>query len=230
MPGLSPAAVEAVRFITRSLLAAGVDQSVRVSESVQVQLWPDASEPDAVMRGSVERAKDGAPMDIFAPAEGILGPYEWYADHLREVLRRGQVFPLWVKPRGSKGAIALAAGLTTAVASKSDVRRAAKEILTLPPLRASEAEVKEWAIDGHTAHATPPEWARQLGEHPRLGVQLPPELEMGFSEADCDALGHWLRDSGAKADASAAQAARDAAPAQARREAAIASLPGRTAV
>ena len=64
--------------------------------------------------------------------------------------------------------------------------------------------------------------------NPRLAeVALPPALAAGFTEQEVDALGHWLRDKGAKAEASAAQAAVDAVPDEARRAAAVASLPGK---
>jgi hypothetical protein len=56
---------------------------------------------------------------------------------------------------------------------------------------------------------------------------LPPALASGFSEADCDALGHWLRDQGAKEQASASAAARAAFGPDARQAAARALAVGK---
>lgn len=89
------------------------------------------------------------------------------------------------------------------MASKADVRKAFKAMFKLPPLSYTDAELRAINIQGHTE-----------------------PLQVGFSDRDIDALGHWLRDKLAKAEASASEAAAAAAPDAARRAAAIASLPG----
>ena len=222
-----------VTFYARSFLSAGVDQSVRIAEGVRVELWPDETEPQHVMRGHAYMGKDGSPIDLYAPAEGFLGPYEWFVDHLRLCLTLGQVFPAWGMPKGSRGDIRRSSGFTGGVATKGRVRTAFKAMLTLPPMRFTDGEISAMNIQGHTGHATPPEWARCIGENPRLehrlapGVTLSPELRVGFSDRDIDVLGHWLRDALSKNEASASQAAASAEPSDARRQAAIASLPGK---
>ena len=230
--GLADGAIQVTAFYARSLLVAGLDHSVRVAEGARVELTVDSAEPYGVSRGVAYlggHTKERVPLEVFAPAEGILGPYEWFPNHLTDVLARGHAFPAWTKPRGSKGEIAKAAGLIAGkVAAKADMCRALSGLLQLPPLAYSEAEVKEWGFSGHVFHATPPEWARSISVNPRLAeVALPPALAAGFTEQEVDALGHWLRDKGAKAEASAAQAAVDAVPDEARRAAAVASLPGK---
>lgn len=223
---LPPLAADVLVFYARSLLAAGLDQSVRVGEGIAVELFPDEREPYEVMRGRAAMGKDNAPIELYAPAEGILGRYEWYGDHLERCLRNGQVFPKWVKPHGSKGCILKAKGLTDKIATRDDIRGAFKTIMQRAPLSLTKAELDEINPQGHTMHATPPEWARSITSKPRLETPLPEALASGFSSEDCDALGHWLRDENAKTEATAAQAAANAQPSQARREAAIASLPG----
>ena len=217
------------RFYARSLLAAGIDQSVRVAEGIRVELLPDPVDPDGVMYGIAYVGKDGSPLEIRAPAEGFTGPYEWFPEHLREVLELGQSFPMWVKPWGSHGSILEAGGMKRAVAEKADSRLALKGLLSLEPLSYTAAEIKLWNLQGHSGHASPPEWARTIGTSPTC-PGLDPGLSRGFGPEDSDALGHWLRDAGAKAEASAAEAAREAEPADARRAAAMAALPGRPAV
>jgi hypothetical protein len=224
-----------VTFYARSFLAAGIDQSVRIAEGVRVELWPDETEPSHVMRGHAYIGKDGSPIDLYAPAEGFLGEYDWYVEHLRLCLTIGQVFPAWGMPKGSKGEISKSSGFAGGVAQKRHVRAAFKAMLTLPPMRFTGAKITAMNIQGHTGHATPPEWARCIGENPRLehrlaaGVTLSQELRVGFSDRDIDVLGHWLRDALAKNEASASQAAAAAEPGDARRQAAIASLPGKAA-
>ena len=217
---------EAVEFESQSLLAAGLDQSVRMGEGVRVRMWPDTEDPDGVMRGCAHLGKDGSPIDIFAPAEGYLGTYTWYRKWLRRVLELGQVFPKWKRVRGRGASILASVGLTGWLSSADEVRGALADIMSLPPLAYTAAEIAAWDLRGHSAHATPPEYARTLGVRPRLGVQLAPSLSDGFNEADCCALGHWLRDQGAKDQATASQAAMAARGPEARQAAAQALTGG----
>ena len=220
----------AVKFYARSILAANLDQSIRVGEGIRVELFPDEDDVDGVMRGIAWMGKDGAPVNLYAPAEGILGRYEWYREHLEDTLRLGQVYPLWVRPRNSKGCITKAGPLKAKVAGKEDVRAALKAIMKLAPLAYTEEEIAEWALRGHSLHASLPDWARAIGVDPNFSWQLPEQLKGGFVEQDVGALGLWLRDEGAKREASAEQAARDVQGRESRRAAAVANLRGRPAV
>ena len=89
-----------------------------------------------------------------------------------------------------------------------------------------EAAFDALNITGHTVHLSVPEWGRTIGEYPRYrDVTLPPGCERGFTDgpgggSDCNALGHWSRDPGAKAEATAAEAAMAAGGEEARRAAA----------
>ena len=228
IPGLTPASARVVIHYARSFLAAGLDQSLRVAEGVRVDLWADESDPTTVMRGRAWMGKDGSPVDIYAPAEGILGQYKWYPAHLRACVESEQIFPKWIKPPKSGGDIAKATDLGPHAASKTDLRAAFKRLLQLPPLSLTGDEIKAMNIQGHSGHATFPDWARAIGQD--VSVRgLDDLLKLGFSPDDVDALGHWLRDAGAKAESTAAEAARAAQPANARRAAAVASLPGKGA-
>ena len=229
LDSLMPLARKAVVFYARTLLAANLDQSIRVGEGVRVELIPDEEDPDHVMRGTAWAGKDGAPLNLYAPAEGILGPYTWYREHLQATLEIGQVYPKWVKPKKSKGSLLLAGELKSAVADKADIREAFKQILTLQPLQYTNEDTAAMSIRGHSMHATFPDWARTIGPQPNFESSLPEPLKRGFGGEDVQALGHWLRDEGAKAEATAEQAARDAEGWDARRAAAIASLRGRPA-
>ena len=227
---LSETARAATVHYARSILAVGIDPSIRVAEGARVVLWPDELEPAKVIRGCAYIGKDSAPLNIFAPAEGFLGPYEWYGTYLNACVE-GKVFPAYKKPRGSRGSILQAGELKpTVIASKGDIRAAFKAILSIKPLGYTDEEIKEMNLQGHSFHASPPEWARQLGNRiTRLGLEADEELRMGFDEADFKALGNWLRDAGAKNEADVAIAAMEAEPAEARKAAARAALPGQPA-
>ena len=223
------------QFYSRSLLAAGIDQGIRLGEGVSVSMSVDDEEPEDVMRGVAALGKDGAPIEICAPAEGFLGHYDWWPEHLKEMHAFGQVFPEWQRPHGSKGSILKAGPLSAFVQDSDRVRKAFRDLLSLPPLCYTEAEIDQMNLNGHTMHASAPEWSRCIGEFPSLvgpdgePLSLPESLAKGFNDSDADTLGNWLRDSGAKQEATAAEAAAAAPAGQARRAAAVAALPGRRA-
>ena len=220
---------KAVVFYARSILVGGIDHSVRIAEGVRVDLWPDEHDPTGVIRGQASIGKDGAPVDIYAPAEGFLGKYEWYPQHLVECHEGGIVFPKWRKPHGSGGDIALSEGTCDAVAERSEIREAFKSLLRMKPLAYTDAELSEMNIQGHSAHASFPDWARALGENIVLPSvrYLHPALARGFTEPDLDLLGHWLRSAEIKDQARAAAAAASAPPGMARRAAAIVQVKAR---
>ena len=223
----------ACQFYSRSLLCGAIDQGVRVDEGVRVEMQPDEAEPEDVMTGVAYMGKDGAPIEVSSAAEGFLGIYEWWPEHLRDVLALGQLFPEWERPWGSKGSILLAGPLTTFVNSKQRMRESFKALLQLPPLSYTDVELKDMNIQGHSAHVSGPEWSRCIGYAPSIPdghggiVELPGQLVLWFTADYADTLGLWMRDAGAKREASVAEVAAGAPAGQARREAAIASLPGR---
>ena len=214
---------EAVVLHARSLLAGGIDHSIRIGEGVRIDLWPDEHEPLEVMRGHAYMGKDGAPVDIYAPASGFMGEYAWYPEHLVQCHETGITFPAWEKPHGSKGAITRNGGVKQAVARKEDIRRAFKDLLKMRPLSYTDAEIEEMNLQGHSGHASIPDWARALGENIVVPCDPPlaPELAKGFSEPELDLLGHWLRTAETKDESRAAEAAASSAPGMARRAAAI---------
>ena len=121
--------------------------------------------------------KDGAPVEICSVAEGLLGVYEWWPQHLKDVLELGQLFPEWVRPHGSKGVITAAGGLTEFIAQKQHARGAIPALLGLPPLSYSKEELAAMGLRGHSIHVTPPEWGGTIGKYPSFeGVELPADL------------------------------------------------------
>jgi hypothetical protein len=204
----------AVSFLCRSYLAAGLDQSLRLgAEGMRVTLHQDEEHP-FVMAGTAYVTKDGHPIEFYAPAEGLLGGYEWYGEHLAEVLELGQVFPKWSAEPGARGSILAATALRRAVADPAAIRAAVIEVLSLPPLAYTPEDTAAMNVNGHSGHVTEPDWSRAIGERPHFAFELSDGLEHGFTDScggDSDCLGHWLRDAGAKESATAAQAAAEAA-------------------
>ena len=197
-------------FTARSLLAFGWSQSVRVQDMVRTKLITDPYEPHTVMHGSTSVSKDGNPLLLYAPASGILGPYTWYSNHLAEVNTMGRTFPAWAKWWGSGGNVSKCTEYTTphVQSTKMEIRQALKDILSLPPLSLTGAEIASLSIQGHSCHGTPSDWSRVIGPNPTpYFPTMPGEIFAGFGEPEANALGHWLRDANSP-EAQAQQAAR----------------------
>ena len=226
---LSESAREAVVDFGRSVISGPLAHSARVGNGIDIELLLDERDPGGVMRASTKTSKDSAPINGYAPQEGVKGRYEWYIEHLQKVIKRGFLFAKHKKKRGSGGCILQALGqIADAAASPEEVRDAYKAVFRMKPLEYTAEEIKELGLEGHTMHVTPPEWARTIDNARQLEF-LPVELQGGFSEPDVKALGNWQRDAGAKQLATAERAAIEAVPAEARLAAARAAEPGQRA-
>ena len=227
--GLTDEAVSAITDRTRSLISGPGEHSLRMGPGSDIEFVVDDRDPTGVIRVSGREDKDSAPINGYAPAEGITGRYAWFPEHRAKVAERGHLFAKIRKKRGSGGAISQALGLEPgAAAAPDEVKSHFKELLQMEPLAYTEQEIKDIRLDGHTFHVYKPEWARTIGEKPALPF-LSGELAQGFSEPDVRALGHWMRDERAKNEAMAERAAVEAAPEQARVAAARAAVPGQAA-
>ena len=92
--------------------------------------------------------------------------------------------------------------------TKKEIRVALVDILSLPPLSMSEAEITSLLIKGHSCHGTPSDWGRVIGPYPTpYFPTVNGEVFHGFGEPEARALGHWLRDANSP-DAQAQQEAR----------------------
>jgi len=60
--------------------------------------------------GRVRLTKNGEPLEVFAPAEGILGRFKWWPAHRDACIARGSAFPAYKRPWGSHGALSKSPG------------------------------------------------------------------------------------------------------------------------
>ena len=138
------------------------------------------------MRGVAYMGKDGAPLEICAPAEGFLGAYEWLTEHLLELEGRQHCLPAFESARA--GRPSQATGLLPGVLAEQHVLPAFRDILESSPFVfpcAPAVFYERWGLRGHSPHSTGADMARFVG---RRG---------GFDETDARELGHWLRDKNA---------------------------------
>ena len=193
----------------RSILVFGIFGSLRVQDMEEItSVMLDDFAPDQVARAKVRVSKNGEPLEVFAPAEGILGPLAWYAEHRDACVRLG-AFPRYLRPHGSHGELAASPGwVGHGLADGDTIRAAIREIASLAPLSLSQAQVAALSLRGHSSHGTFNDYMKALGQWIEL---FPPGYELGFSKADRDASGHWLSFSSTDADATPAPPPKQAA-------------------
>ena len=221
-PDVPTATVPIVVWYARALLAGCIDQSLRVGESVRTKMSPDPIDPNNVMHGTGYLSKDSAPIAIWAPAYGVLGRYHWWPE-FSKALSDSALFPVWTGPKSNSSILSATAMKYAKPQAKPQLRQALKDILSLSPLGYTAQDLDAMHIKGHSAHATPSEWARQLLTYPTLKFELPSEYQRGFTQTEVNALGHWSRDAETKAEAAKARAIAIAAPDQRRRAIAMAT-------
>jgi hypothetical protein len=92
--------------------------SIRLKDAVRVRFSADADRPNNriyglfTTRDGKNGTKDGAPRELFAPAEGILGRVSGLPHHLAEMAGAGgNAFPNFCGPHGSRTHIDRAEGL-----------------------------------------------------------------------------------------------------------------------
>jgi hypothetical protein len=191
-----PAPDSLLVFYARSILAFGVLCSLRMQDMDEIELVQrDETNPDTVIRGRVRLTKNGEPLELYAPAEGLLGPLSWWPTHLSRVIALGSPFPDYIRPWGSAGQLAASPGFTARGKLAHDrIPDLTKQLLMLAPLRMSAEELKELGIRGHSYHGTFADWATTIGEWPSLFVaqNAGSPYELGFSANDLDLFGNWL--------------------------------------
>jgi hypothetical protein len=182
-----------MRFLARSLKLSET-VSARLKDCERVEFFRDEREPRRVVRGRAYKTKDGEPLELFAYAEGFLGPFEWLEEHLRDIAEIGQSFPRWSGGYGSVGDPLRADRLLPEAAERSEIAAALGALWKAPPLSLSKEDLKRLALKGHCLHARDSDLMRAIGEHPVVAYPLAADLRRGFTRTERRAAGHWLRD------------------------------------
>ena len=175
------------RTLARSFLCSALLHNIRMNDALNCELFPDEKDPAGVVRGRTRvRSKKSLPIQLYAPAEGYLGPLVWLEEHLAEI--KGWKYCLPAFQSAKAGCPSSATRLLPGVLPDSQVLTAFRDILEHSPFKfqASPKEYyDEWALRGHSPHSTGSDMARFAGHR------------AGFNENDARELGHWLRDKSA---------------------------------
>ena len=182
----SAAAWSVTRTQARELLTKSTVQHVRLNEALNAQTWVDASNASVILGRSTARSKDGMALDLFAPAEGWLGPLDsisWWLEHAAEMRSRDGTWPDF-SASGPK--VAQARALKAGVLPRAKALPMLRAICALEPLCMGAEEFDALCITMHSFHGSGPDLVRFLGA--TAGVT------QSFTEIDIRRIGHWLRD------------------------------------
>ena len=173
------------RHWARSFTAFMLYQNTRVQDLLETEpigLEAEQECPSGVIHALVRLSKFGGPMNVFAPCEGVSGPFLWFAEHLQDVRIHG------VLPRfQSNPAWDLAAPSVFFVAGTVDVdetRKGFYSMLRSPPLYIDEQLRSELGLRGHGPHAAFNDVGWFVGAFDVDGGR-------GFDEKDNAVFGHW---------------------------------------
>ena len=171
------------RAQARELLTKSIVQNVRLNDALNAQTWADASDAAVILGRTTTRSKDGMALDLFAPAEGWLAPFEWWPEHAAEMQGRGGAWPDF---SASGPRVARARELKAGVLPRAKALPLLRALCELEPLSMGAAEFDSLGITMHSFHGSGPDLVRFLGSSTGLSE--------AFSEIDARRIGHWLRD------------------------------------
>ena len=80
------------RFYARSLLVGGLFSRLRLVDVLRARVLEVDGQPSVIMV-LTSFSKDGAPLDVYLPAEGFLGPWVWWPEHLAALRGREYILP-----------------------------------------------------------------------------------------------------------------------------------------
>ena len=172
------------RTIARALLVSSFIHHVRLNDALNNRMSADEYHPDEVVRGcTTVSSKDGLPLELYAPAEGWLGPLDWLGEHMREMGERRHALPAFES--SPTGCPSRATRLMPGVMPQAHALKSLRDLCSMAPLCMSEAEFNALNLTTHSPHGTGSDMGRFMG------------LSRGWSEPMCRQLGHWLRDKNA---------------------------------
>ena len=170
------------RVMARELLVKCAVQHVRLNDALNAQTWQCVQDATVIRGKTTTRSKDGLALELYAPAEGWLGTFGWWAEHAAEMAQRGSGYPDFSAPGPQ---VATAPGLKAGVLPKSKALPMLRALCAMAPLRMDAAEFNALNITTHSFHGSGPDLVRFLGMC---------QVEYVFTEIDVRRIGHWLRD------------------------------------
>ena len=136
------------RTVARAFLVACFCHHVRRNDALNAIIFPDEEDPAGVIRGrTLLKGKPPKTCELYAPAEGWLGPFTWLGEHLTEMAGRPHALPDFEGPVPSR-----AQTLRGGVLAPTRARDALQDLMSMAPLRMSADEFRALKLTTHSIH------------------------------------------------------------------------------
>ena len=170
------------RFYARSILL-GLLSSLRFVDILRAHVC--AFEDPKVVMLVTAFSKDGAPLDVYLPAEGFLGELTWWPEHRDALLGKSYLLPAFSAPRGHAGDILFASGSLPRVAPREHATKSLYSLSAQAPLSMGADGWKTLGCTPHSSHGSPADMGTVISN------RAPPDI--AFDAEDCNEISHWRR-------------------------------------
>ena len=152
----------------------------------------DEADPGGVMAGRTSLAKDGEPLDVFAPAMDLLGKIDWYREFVTDFAAYGnRAFPGFTAEWSHAGEVDHALTITGGLATDASSRKGLGIACGV-----SEDELKALGVSWHSLHGSMADDGSVLATVPISGYVVTHDM--------LRCLGWWRRNARQNVDAAAA--------------------------
>ena len=176
-----------MRVWTRSILIVWLSSRLRMVDVLRSYIRHGGFTPEGalIIQVIAKLSKDGHPIDIYIRAEGILGPWDWAAEHVQLVQNWPFCLPEIAFAPGHPGDIIHATDSLARVVRRAQSSAILRSITSMEPLGATADVWKALTVTDHSGHGSASDMAAVVGPH------APSDVAM--CEADERELGHWRR-------------------------------------
>ena len=175
------------RSFVRSICLAGLFASLRLVDVLRATFHKAEPMADGtyVVLVVSSFSKDGAPIDVYVPAIGFMGPMTWAQEHVESLAGKPFVLEAFTSTSKNAGRIEHAISLKGRVMPADHALKSLKTVAAKGPLCMTEEDWKQSHTTPHSLHGSPADIIASILDDSGLGET--------FSSTDENEISHWRR-------------------------------------
>ena len=175
------------RSFVRSICLAGLFASLRLVDVLRATFHKAEPMADGtyVVLVVSSFSKDGAPIDVYVPAIGFMGPMSWAQEHVESLAGKPFVLEAFKSTSKNAGKIEHATSLKGRVMPADHALKSLKTVAAKGPLCMTEEDWKQSHTTPHSLHGSPADIIASILDDSGLGET--------FSSTDENEISHWRR-------------------------------------
>ena len=175
------------RSFVRSICLAGLFASLRLVDVLRATFHKAEPMADGtyVVLVVSSFSKDGAPIDVYVPAIGFMGPMTWAQEHVESLTGKPFVLEAFTSTSKNAGKIEHAISLKGRVMPADHALKSLKTVAAKGPLCMTEEDWKQSHTTPHSLHGSPADIIASILDDSGLGET--------FSSTDENEISHWRR-------------------------------------